>query len=109
MEERDIIAEEHIIEALDRYRERFGIGALSTLIDDYLTRLSDREVDKTVRPLTYFVEQPRAIRRCAVEGCDGRVYAAHRLCTVHRLRLERTGDPMLVRKRGRKKKVVWPG
>lgn len=43
-------------------------------------------------------------RRCAVAGCEKRVYSTHRYCTMHRLRMERTGDPNLARKRGPKGK-----
>lgn len=55
---------------------------------------------------TQFVShlQNNDVRNCAIEGCTGRVYAAHRFCTMHQLRYERTGDPLLARKRGRKGK-----
>jgi hypothetical protein len=47
--------------------------------------------------------QNSGVRNCAVAGCTGRAYAAHDFCTMHQLRYERTGNPLLARKRGRKK------
>lgn len=58
-----------------------------------------------VRGLQNSLSKPRAKRRCAIDGCGDRVYAAHFYCTMHRLRMERTGDPRMVRKRGRKPKA----
>lgn len=54
-----------------------------------------------VTPLTNCV---RGKRICFVDGCERRAYADHVYCTKHRLRFERTGDPTLARKRGRKVK-----
>ena len=55
-----------------------------------------------VRPLT---NCDNGKRICLVDGCKNRAYADHVYCTKHRLRFERTGDPLLARKRGRKAKV----
>lgn len=43
-------------------------------------------------------------RRCAVAGCEKRVFSTHSYCTMHRLHMKRTGDPTLARKRGPKGK-----
>ena len=62
---------------------------------------SSRTINKSVSAVT---NCDSGNRICAVEGCQARAYAQHNYCTRHRLRFERTGDPMLVRKRGRKTK-----
>lgn len=47
---------------------------------------------------------PTDAKRCAVVGCEKRVFSTHAYCTMHRLRIARTGDPTVARKRGPKKK-----
>lgn len=98
-----------ILEALSDLAERLGMGAVTEVIDEWVAQRTahdkDRGAKETVSPLTNYAGVPRMKRRCKVDGCEGRVYAEHFYCTVHRLRLERTGDPTLARKRGRKPKV----
>lgn len=98
-----------ILEMLSDLANRFGMGATVAVIDEFISRRATADKggggEKTVSPLTNYAGVPRMKRRCKVDGCEGRVYAEHFYCTVHRLRLERTGDPTLARKRGRKPKV----
>jgi hypothetical protein len=64
-----------------------------------LTSTAQAPATEYVRPLT---NCDKGTRVCSVDGCESRAYATHAYCTKHRLRFERTGDPLLARKRGRK-------
>lgn len=98
-----------ILGSLSDLANRLGMGAVTAIIDEWVARhtVTDKEPlgEETVSGLTNCCRQPRMKRRCKVDGCEGRVYAEHFYCTVHRLRLERTGDPLRTRKRGRKPKA----
>lgn len=100
--------QQRILELLEELRDRFGAGAVTEVFDQWVahhtTHDKEPQGEETVSALTNCYRAPRMRRRCKVEGCEGRVYAEHFYCTVHRLRLERTGDPTLARKRGRKPK-----
>ena len=43
---------------------------------------------------------------CGVDGCDEPATGDHPYCKLHQMRYERHGDPTIVLKRGRKKRVV---
>lgn len=64
-----------------------------------LTPTEDTTISECVSALTNCLTGKRL---CSVDGCESRAYAHHVYCTKHRLRFERTGDPLLARKRGRK-------
>lgn len=46
--------------------------------------------------------RPSPARACTVATCPERAYADRAYCPMHQLRYERTGDPLLTRKRGPK-------
>ena len=93
--------QQHVLALLQELYERFGPDAVQGVV-------VRRQAKHPSNGFVTHVQNPESdgpgVRRCAVAGCAGRVFSKHIYCTTHRLRLQRTGDPTLARKRGPKKR-----